>query len=318
MAGLRIDNFVRTEPRGGLGYAEVLTIDDPKFSPLRRVALGIGGAMLGLIMVVTVPSAVSLGILNLTYLIAGSPGTWTEYLQAAQVFANPAGMLATHLGLAMMIPISMALVLVVHGIRPRWLHSVQPGFRWRYAFLATLAGIVVLGGVWAISRIGQAWVFAPDPALWWFLLVIVLTAPLQAAAEEYFFRGYLMQAITITSPGLPWAGVVGSAFIFALMHGTQNLPLFGYRFAFGLVAGWLVIKTGGLEAGIAAHVVNNVVAFGYAALSGTMVATRTVSEATWPDLVWSLVGFGAFAAAAIWLAKRLNLATTTPAPRFGE
>ena len=28
-----------------------------------------------------------------------------------------------------------------------------------------------------------------------FLVVVILTAPIQAAAEEYFFRGYLMQAL---------------------------------------------------------------------------------------------------------------------------
>jgi uncharacterized protein len=318
MRAFRIGSFVRTQPRAGLNYAEVLTIDDPNFKPLRRVALGVGGAMLGLLMVISIPSSVSYGILKATYLISGSPEEWSLYYKAAQVFANPAGMLATHLGLAMMIPIAMALVLFVHGIHPRWLHSVQPGFRWRYALLATIAALVILGGLWAVSRIGEPWVFAPEPAVWWFLLVIVLTAPLQAAAEEYFFRGYLMQAITVTSPAMPWAGVVGSALIFAMMHGTQNLPLFGYRFAFGLIAGYLVMKTGGLEAAIAAHVVNNVVAFGYAALSGTMVATRTVTESTWPVLVWSLVGFGTFAAAAIWLAKRMNLATNTPASQFGR
>ena len=49
--------------------------------------------------------------------------------------------------------------------------------------------------------------------------------------------------------------------VFALLHGTQNLPLFADRLVFGLLAGLLVWRTGGLEAGIAAHVINNVFAY---------------------------------------------------------
>jgi uncharacterized protein len=341
MAGLNLGGLVLREPRPGVGYADVLTIKDDRMRSWGPVALGIGGAMLGLVTVLLVPSLVNGMLLRLFYAMSGSPGSWADYLVAGSTFAIPAGMAATQLGLATMILIAAGLMLFIHRFHPRWLNSVQPGFRWRYAFGATLIAVVILGGLWALSRIGQPWVVSPEPQLWLFLVVIVLTSPLQAAGEEYFFRGYLLQALQSTAARPPvqvegepnlmsktglwlsgqygrWAGVIGSALIFALFHGGQNAPLFLHRFAFGLIAGVLVLKTGGLEAGIAAHVINNVVAFGYAALSGTMVATKTVSEASWPELVWNLVGFGVFAVAAIWLAKRMKLATTTPASRFGE
>lgn len=342
MASFGLGALVRREPRPGVGYAEVLTVTDGSIKGWGVISLGIGGAMLGLVTVLLVPSLVSGALLKLFYLLSGSPGEWTAYLAAGTRFEIPAGMAATQLGLATMILIAGGLVLFIHRFHPRWLNSVQPGFRWRYAFAAGLISVVILGGIWVVSRIGQPWVFSPEPQLWWFLLVIVLTSPLQAAGEEYFFRGYLLQALHSTAArpldavnGAPtnamskaglwlatqygrWAGVIGSALIFALLHGGQNAPLFLHRFAFGLIAGWLVLKTGGLEAAIAAHVVNNVVAFGYAALSGTMVATRTVTEASWVELLWNLAGFGAFAVAAIWLAKRMKLATTTPAVPFGR
>lgn len=85
---------------------------------------------------------------------------------------------------------------------------------------------------------------------------------------------------------------------------------------FGVVAGWLVVRTGGLEAGIAAHVANNVIVFGWAALSGTMTATRTSTTTTWAGLGWSLAGFVAFAAAAVLIATRMRVARTTPGARF--
>jgi membrane protease YdiL (CAAX protease family) len=309
---------VRHEPEPGVSYPEVLIVDDPLVSRWRTIALGIGGSMLGLITYVAMAPWVVFGLMALAWLASGSPGSlgpWAQ--QATSTFSHPAGMAATQLGIAILIPISLALVLFVHRFHPRWLHSVQPGFRWRFALLSLLAGLVVLGGVWALSRIGQPWVVSPEPAFWGFLVVILLTSPLQAAAEEYFFRGYLLQAIHTTAPNSPWFGVVGSAAVFALLHGTQNLPLFLYRFVFGVLAGWLVVRTGGLEAAIGAHVANNVIAFGYAALSGTMVATRTVVATSWLDLLWALLGFGLFVAVALWIAARLKVATTTPERRFG-
>ena len=101
--------------------------------------------------------------------------------------------------------------------------------------------------------------------------MIILTSPIQAAAEEIFFRGYLMQALG-SLVARPWFGVVVSSVVFALLHGTQNLPLFVDRLAFGLLAALLVWRTGGLEAGIAAHVINNVFAFLIAGLTTSIAA----------------------------------------------
>mgnify|MGYP000853102021 CR=1 FL=1 len=314
----RIAEFVKYEPQPGVTYPEVLMVADPLRARWRTIMLGIGGCMLGLITYVILAPWVQIGVMALFWLAAGSPGQLLAWATPLTVtFSEPSGMAATQLGLAVFIPISLGLVLFVHRFHPRWLHSVQPGFRWRYAAVSGVAALVIVGGFWAVSRIGQPWMVQPEPGVWGFLAAIVLTSPLQAAAEEYFFRGYLLQAIHTMAPESPWFGVVGSAAVFALMHGTQDMPAFLYRFVFGVLAGWLVVRTGGLEAGIAAHVANNVIAFGWAALSGTMVATRTATTTTWAELAWSLAAFAAFAAVAIVLARRMRVATTTPGVRFG-
>jgi hypothetical protein len=340
MAGFSIASIVRFEPDGGVEYPRALHIQDPSFSKLRQLALGIGGAMLALLMLMSVPGVVSELLLLAFYALVGTTQTWADFYAEARVFGNPAGMAATHLGLAAMIPVALGLVLFVNRFHPRWLHSVQPGFRWRFALGSTLIATVVLGGFWVVSRAGQPWVYQPESQLGWYLVAILLTAPLQAAGEEYLFRGYLIQAISLTAvdplgsadstPDTPrakavrwlakqypnWAGVVGSAVIFALLHRSDNVQAFLYPLVFGLLAGWLAIRTGGLEAGIAAHVVNNLITFGYAAFSGTMVATYTQRSVDWLGLVIVLGAFALFAVAAIWLAKRMRLATTTPASRF--
>lgn len=333
--------LIRFQPAAGLPYPQALRVDDPGFSRLRQIALGIGGAMLGLLLLFTVPSLVSQLVMRLFYWGSGSAGTWAEYSAAAAAFALPAGMASVQLGLASMILVSLALVLFVNRMHPHWLHSVQPGFRWRYAVAALLVAVVVIGGIWALTRIGQPWVLSPEPQLGWYLVAILVTTPLQAAGEEYFFRGYLLQAISLTAvdaraaaDGLEggraraagwlarqypqWAGVVGSAVIFALLHPTPNVQSFLYPLGFGLVTGWLAVKTGGLEAGIAAHVINNVITFGYAAFSGSMVQAYANRSVDWISLVTTLVSFVFFGVVATWLARRMKLATTTPAPRFGD
>lgn len=335
MVGGWFSRLVRYEPEAGLAYPEALRMQESVYSRPRQVALGLGGALLGLLLLMWIPPLISAAVVQISYWAQGSPGALAAYFDQATHFALPIGMAAAHLGMAAMILVSMGLVLFLHRHRPRWLHSVQPGFRWRYAAVAFAAAVVVIGGIWALTQIGQPWQFSPEPQLGWYLLVIVLITPLQAAGEEYFFRGYLIQAISMTAvdprarttevqPGRAgaaelfaknypiWAGIIGSALIFALLHPLPNLQSFLYPFAFGLIAGWLALKTGGLEAGIAAHVVNNVITFGFAAFSGNVVQVYADRSVEWLPLLIVVGSFALFAAAASLIAKRMNLAVRTP------
>lgn len=140
---------------------------------------------------------------------------------------------------------------------------------------------------------------------------MLISSPLQALAEEVFFRGYLLQVMG-SMVGKVWFGIVFSSLIFAILHGTQNPALFVHRFAFGLVSGWLVLKTGGLEASIGAHIVNNLGAFIYAMFSSSVAAARGVSSITWDKAAWDILTFVVFALVAWWLGRKMNVATLTP------
>jgi membrane protease YdiL (CAAX protease family) len=146
-----------------------------------------------------------------------------------------------------------------------------------------------------------------------FALVILFLTPLQAAGEEYAFRGYLTQAVG----GLfrwRWLAVVVPALLFALAHGIgQDVPVFFDRFAFGLVAGVLVIATGGLEAGIAMHVLNNFLAFGLALLFGDMTDTLNASGGSWWMIPSTLTQSLVYLALVLLVARRLGIATRTSA-----
>jgi membrane protease YdiL (CAAX protease family) len=296
-------------PPPGVDYSEILD------SPERRFAKSMGGILIGILAFLVTANVVTQSLITLFWLVGGQRGDLASAARAAIRFETPEGMLAVHLGLATLIPISMAMVLYIHRRHPSWLVSVRPWFRWRFLLASMVIATVVLSALLLLKGYGQLGDVRPQQNFLAFLLVILLTSPLQAAAEEFFFRGYLLQASNNLVRS-PWFGVVTSAAIFALFHGTQqNLPLFLDRFAFGVLAGVLVVRTGGLEAAIGAHVVNNVLAFVSAGLVTSIAEVKAIQQVGWIEAAWDLAGFTAFTLAALWLGRRMNVAVRTPGQR---
>jgi uncharacterized protein len=233
---------------------------------------------------------------------------------------TPLGLTYLNIVLATAIPLTWLIVRVVHGLRPRWLASVLPRLRWRYLTaclgLALLALVVTI----AVSALlpaqetgaeisGELNDFTRTTRD--FLLVVVLLTPLQAAGEEYAFRGYLAQAFGGIF-GHPVPAVVAPAILFALAHGVgQSAPIFFDRLAFGLVAGTLVILTGGLEAGIAMHVLNNWLAFGLALAFGDMGSSLNPTGGSWWSIPVTLTQSLVYLGLALLVARRMGLATRT-------
>jgi uncharacterized protein len=99
--------------------------------------------------------------------------------------------------------------------------------------------------------------------------------------------------------------------LFALAHGIgQSPPVFFDRLAFGLVAGVLVIATGGLEAAIAMHVLNNFVAFGFAIAFDEMDTALNPGEASWWMLPSTLTQSFVYLGLAVVVARAMRLRTT--------
>jgi membrane protease YdiL (CAAX protease family) len=266
------------------------------------------GVIFGLSLYLLLTSVVTQVVLGISWGIVGAGEAYADWTRRALDFEVPAGMVAANLGIATLIPICWVLMAVVHQVRPRWLSSVQPRLRWGYLLICAGIAFVVLTGVTLIPlALGSPPVdISAQPGFWAFLAVIIITAPFQAAAEEYFFRGYLMQALG-SLVAHPAFGVVVSAVLFALMHGVQNPALFVNRLGFGLLAALLVWRTGGLEAGIGAHVVNNVCAYVIAGLTSSISAVRGISAVAWTDSAVQLGGFALFAVVALLVARGLQL-----------
>ena len=230
------------------------------------------------------------------------------------------GMLYLNLTLASLILVTWGIVRFVHRMRPRWLMSVRPGIRWGFfwacfglSLVAIFSQIVV--GVFLPTDPNDvgASVNEITPTVVAIGIVVLLTTPLQAIGEEYAFRGYAMQAFgSLTRQ--PWIAIVISALLFAIAHGFQNVPLFLDRFAFGLMAGYVVYRTGGLEAGIALHIWNNLIAFGFALLLGDIDDSLNVSEVSWWNIPLTITQNGVYLILVLLVARRMGIGSRTTPP----
>ena len=100
----------------------------------------------------------------------------------------------------------------------------------------------------------------------------------------------------------------------AAAHGSQDGLTFLDRFAFGLAASAVVWLTGGLEAAIVLHAVNNVLVFVLAGTLGEGVATEEVPAGIGVGFaVLSLVSMAAYVAVVARSRRRLVPETRTAA-----
>ncbi|WP_350274587.1 type II CAAX endopeptidase family protein [Kribbella sp. HUAS MG21] len=233
------------------------------------------------------------------------------------------GLLATNLTLIVLIPLSVLVARALNRQTPGLLSSVAGRLRWRPLAWFALVAVVLELIAFAIIEFGDVPLATGErhggPAAADAVAVIavtLLTSPIQAAAEEYYFRGYLLQAVGSFLKGSTVAVLV-TAVLFTAAHGVwpwESPALFVDRLAFGLVGGLLAVRTGGLEASIAAHAANNVTTFVFAALTDTVGASLGVKDAPWPLVTLDVLKFAAFGAIALWMAGRMKLANRSELP----
>nr|WP_231747568.1 CPBP family intramembrane glutamic endopeptidase [Auraticoccus cholistanensis] len=276
---------------------------------------GVVGALAAVALFVLLAPALTQLLLGAVWSLGEQAVPFADYHADAVAYRTPVGVVAGHLGLAVLVPVCCLLMVLLHSVGPRWLVSVVGTPRWRYLLACLLLALPALAGVHLLSVLaaGTPPQWQPQQGAAWFLLAVLLTSPLQAVAEEVFFRGYLVQALG-SVVAAPWFGVLASALVFALFHLDQNLWLFLDRFAFGLAAGLLVWRTGGLEAACAAHVVNNVLAFSLAALTGSVAEARALQQIGPLDAVFDVGGFALLAVLAWLVGRRMAVHTRAERP----
>jgi hypothetical protein len=105
-----------------------------------------------------------------------------------------------------------------------------------------------------------------------FFIALFITIPLQSIAEEYMFRGFLLQTLGSWFK-IPILAVVLQAIIFALAHG-YNIFGFFETLTMGLIYGFFAWKTNGIEVSSAIHTANNF-SIGLFIMLGLITSTGT-------------------------------------------
>lgn len=270
------------------------------------------------------PVAVVLGVVAMAlpmviYAVAMYAGGDPRASEKLTSVTDPATTAVLDVSLALLIGVALLGTLVGSRVSPRFLHSVEGRVRWGWLLRCVLVLLPVfalyIGGAWLLD--GSETTTRPQGWPWLLLFTFVLT-PFQAAGEEYFFRGFVITTIGsfFRRPvvGIVVAGVVSCA-LFAAAHGSPDPWILTDLGVMAAGCCYLAWRTGGLEAGIALHVVNNVVVGVAGILTGTIAESYVDATTTSTPLqaLVSVVWTAVVVAILDLLYRRSGVARTVPA-----
>lgn len=172
------------------------------------------------------------------------------------------GFALTNLFLAAMIPVAMLASRLAHGTSAGFVSSVVGRLRWSWMLRCAAIAVLPMLLVVVVSLLLD-WPREPRPEQWLlFALLVLFGTPLQAAGEEYLVRGVVFQGVGAMFRH-PETGLVAatllSSLLFAVLHASADPWILIDMGIFALACCVLIWQTGGLEAAIALHAVNNMV-----------------------------------------------------------
>lgn len=130
-----------------------------------------------------------------------------------------------------------------------------------------------------------------------YMVIAFIFIPIQTSTEELIFRSYLPQGLSRFTPRfwIPW---VIPALVFGLLHSLNpEVGLYGflltipYYIGFGLMLGWVTLKSQSLELALGLHLANNL----YASLVVTFPGSALPSPA-----LFTIKEYNAAAALIVW------------------
>ncbi|WP_158647174.1 CPBP family intramembrane glutamic endopeptidase [Actinoplanes sp. ATCC 53533] len=280
--------------------------------PVAGTALVVAGTVVLIVL--------GLGLTALAAALAGRPNN----AEGMPSFGPLADLALEFLFIATLLPVTLAAARWVQRRPAGTLSSVTGRLRLRWLLtclpVAFAAVVLLLGADLALTAATGEDLGLDDELAGWGpfalgTLVLLAVVPLQAAAEEYLTRGWLLQAVGTVCRG-PWVPIAVQAIVFAALHGWGTPWGFADLIVFGAVTGWLTVRTGGLEAAIALHVLNNLVSGALSAAYGNLTIDETAADMPWQFAVIDVPVLLAYAAVIAVLARRRRIAdrSAPPAP----
>ncbi len=133
-----------------------------------------------------------------------------------------------------------------------------------------------------------------------YLLVTLVVIPIQTSTEEFIFRAYLPQGLSRFTPRL-WLPWIIPSIVFGLLH-SLNTEVDTYGFlltipfyiGFGLVLGWITLRSQSLELALGLHLANNIyasliVTFPGSSLPSPAIFTIQTYDAAGSLIVWAVM-----------------------------
>lgn len=286
--------------------------------------------ILGILYYLTLSVVFGLIVMVPYFLLTGAPLSEDSLMELAiPDTQNPASLIMTLGSVSLMIPAAILAMLSV-GLSPaKRLWSVALRIRWRWIGRTVLPAVFALAVMYALSivlvlvfdgllasgvdeemEIAQPAGYDPQAALLSMLLVLLLV-PLQATAEEFVYRGMFMQTLGAWLGGVrgasavarflrgPWLPILVPALIFGFSH-IYDIWGFLQVTLLAVAMGWISWRTGGIEAAISLHVVNNVVAFGFLAMAFGGETGQTAEGGWVGTVVAAVCGYAVF----VWWVDR--------------
>ena len=126
-----------------------------------------------------------------------------------------------------------------------------------------------------------------------FVFLALILVSIQTSAEEFFFRGYILQGVGLRLRNI-WMLSITSGVLFMLPHllnpeASVNYALMGlYYFSMGAFLAYITLRDGRLELALGVHAANNLFSALFANYTVTVMPSPSLFMVTKLDVVYSL------------------------------
>ena len=242
--------------------------------------------------------SIPMGVLAVRAMYDGDPDTYFEPSMARVAGIDPAlNYIAVHLSLLLLLIGVCVAVRLIHKRAVLTLVTMRPRLSWRRIgqgfglFFVLVSADAALGYVLEPAK--YMFTLDLDKFLLFVPIALVLT-PLQAAAEELLFRGYLLQGLGLLLRR-PLALVVVSGVVFLLPHlanpemATGGMVTAGEYFVWGLFLALVTLRDNTSELAIGVHAANNLFTALFVNYQGSVISSHSVLTLRRVDAFPSLV-----------------------------